>query len=348
MKFRRLKRKREAANEKTTAKPPQVITVNVQDKLCEEDRNERKWALQKVFASHLAIISRKHLDDTRQVIRRRSSLVDASTASDSSPLRPTDQAEEPAAQPRAPYFRITCGRNSSIVQHARQSEEKPLDTSENVEKNSTCWVTDPIGCSGRHAHNTKQNHIRQKPLCQNYGSCCLMAFFPDSYSSDLRVVDENNPNDGKVSPAGKLGSLFLFTNALRKKTETKRNGIPKVITVVTQVPAKKRLEKSCCGTNSFYNQGSEIYTVYNPVSFDSSILRLEQELMRANLDADIERKVEHPTHEPLPPDTNHPERTATAASVTSSISTRSSLKFSASIVKLPPAMEMLRAVAEAE
>ena len=173
-----------------------------------------------------------------------------------------------------------------------------------------------------------------------------MIFFPESFSNDVVGLDESNPNEGKLSSQRKVGSLFLLSSSLRKKADTKRNGIPKVISIVTQVHAKK-VERPCCGPDFFRNQTSEHDTLYNPVSFDSSILRLEQELMRVNLEADVERKVENPQQTQPRLDTNQ-ERTATAASVTSSISTRSSLKFGASIVKLPSAMEVPCALAEPE
>ncbi|CAB9504484.1 expressed unknown protein [Seminavis robusta] len=344
MKFRMRKRKRNSSHPPTIQRPPQYITVNNDNTNDDEDRNERRWALQKVFASHLLKISRKHLNDSRQVIRRRTSLADGSTTGESSVMRPEQQFAIPEEKPKSHSFRITC-YNGSVQHSAREPEERRIAEIENMERHSApCFLGDgPLRCTDRPPDNPK-HPTKYKSDCNFNSSWCPVSLFPDSYSNEFVGFDQEHPNEGKMD---KFGSLFRLTNALRRKADTKRNGIPKVITIVSQGPSKRVERSSCCGAVSVYERESNNGAINNPVSFDSSLLRLEQELMRANLEMDVELKLETPMHQPRSSDLNA-ERTATAISVTSSISTHSSLKFGASIVKLPSGMELPKVVDELE
>lgn len=335
MKFRMRKRRRASTTQASTVqRPPQVITVNAADNPYDEDRIERKWALQKLFASHLLKISRKHLGDSRQNIRRRSSLADASTAGDTTVLRPDDKFpyDEPVQARPMPSFRITCGTNNSVVASATKGAhvigrghdtpclgpEKPL----------------ALRCSDRPVEDTSKPFPSLLPPCAFW--CPLLSFVPDSYSNDLKALDADKDGLLDTNPEGPSGCLYLLNHVFKRRPETKRNGIPKVITVVLENPDTVRRQSSCCGALSPLDK-DESRRQQDPMrSFDTSLFRLEESLMRANLDADVEEKYETPMHEPRP---DHDRGgTVTNTSVTSSISTHSSLKFGASIIKLPAAM----------
>ena len=351
MKFRMRKRKRASTPKNTTERPPEVITVAETSDHPYDEVNESRWALQKVFASHLLKISRKHLTDSdRQTINRRSSLADASSAGDSSTK---DKAEEPVTssfagiRARNTSFQLACGggaTNSVLDSKIIAEQRDPFGNDTGAGRSSVpCMAPQsPLECSNQH-DTSSVKFPRLLPQCFMFGEGCMATLFPDSYNHDLmKPVDAaENAKGGVFETQTRITNFFLSTNPfLRKRPETKRNGIPKFITVV--IPVKQeQVQSSCCGAITSYTKNPTIVKknpVENPMSFDTSILRLEETLKKANLDADIEEQYTYPMHEHRPDGPRHQDRTAEMTSVTSSISTHSSLKFGTSIVKLPPAM----------
>lgn len=359
MKFRMRKRKRAATPKDVPERPPDVITVAATSDYPYDEVNESRWALQKVFASHLLKISRQHLNDSnRQPLGKRSSLADASTSGDSSTKdKPEEeQVSTSFAGVRAKNhsFQPACGGEEEAANSVMETkiiveQNTPVTHRDNgvPKKRLKCMdLSSPLmECtSPRNDKSTKQT--QGFPLCFTFGEGCMTSLFPDSYKHhDLKPSDAAEMAKSGVSETqSKIANFFLSTNAyFRKRPETKRNGIPKFITVV--IPCKRQqghmADSNCCGAIPLCGKEQPVQKqdpVDTVTSFDTSLQRLEESLKKANLDADVEEQHTWPMHEPRPGDPPQQDRTAENTSATSSISTHTSLKFGTSIVKLPPVM----------
>ena len=356
MKFRMRKRKRAATPKDVPERPPDIITMAATSDYPYDEVNESRWALQKVFASHLLKISRQHLNDSnRQPLGKRSSLADASTSSDSSTKDKPEEApvSSSSADVRAKNhsFQLTCGEAANSVMETKIIVEQntPVAHRENgaPKKRLKCMdLPSPLmGCTSPH-NDSSAKYPRDFPLCFTFGEGCMTSLFPDSYDHhDLKPSDAAEMAKNRVSETqSKIANFFLSTNVFfRKRPETKRNGIPKFISVV--VPCKHQQEhladSNCCGAVPLCAKEQPV-PKQDPVdtvtSFDTSLQRLEESLKKANLDADVEDQYTWPMHEPRPGDPRRQDGTAENTSATSSISTHSSLKFGKSIVNLPPVM----------
>jgi hypothetical protein len=374
MKFRIRKRKEISSHDHRQSQtlhneekhpPPAIITVpTTSTSRPEDDINNERWAIQKVFASQLMKLSRKHLTDNRHVSRRRKSLADMSTSGDSSCARPHDQiptSESPNNHQEKEVSGI-CGvtNDNSLLDSKRASNQPREDASE---KNS----------AGRSAvpcirHRQMEDSSIAMPI---FGSPCflkgyinwcpLLSLFPHSFhdveGNDLQSIDDNK-GSWYEAPFAFANRLVKTRPFCKSKPNTKRNGIPRVITVVIDSKAVGNRDGPCCGAFSgCMKEGGDLADlsdlrlendIVKSDTFDTSLARLEESLMRANLDADKEEKFDPPVmhhgnvwklSEILMADQHHrhhQDRTAEGSSVTSSISTHSSLNFQADIItKLP-------------
>ena len=360
MKFRMRKRKRAATLKDVDEKPPGVITVAVTNEQRYDKANESRWALQKVFASHLQMISRQHLNDRNRhaLDNTKASLADASATSDTSTK---DKAvEEPVvvptadAPPKNQSFQFTCGGGRGgdeevtlgSLMETRVIVEQNIPVaqreSEMPKKRLKCMSipTSLLECTSP-LNDSSTEPPQSFPQCFSFSKGCITSLFPDSYNHhDLQPGEAAElARNGVSETQRKIVDFFQSANVFFKKQPAlKRNGIPKYITF--SIPCKNAPvgESKCCGAIPSSVKGQPVMKedpVETVSSFDTSLLRLEESLKKANLDADVEEQHTWPMHEPRPDDLCRQDQTAENTSATSSISTHSSLKFGKSIVKLP-------------
>jgi len=417
MKFRMTrKRRRSGVPDKARVaheRPPKVITVAAtgasepcyyQDTVGDELEAQR-WALQKVFASQLVKISRKHYNDdshNQQVTFCTSG--DTTTVPDNAPSpgppvppeRKADTVPDPGPpfpterksstlQQHRPFGQLTCGAAESLLDSNQLTDEQPEeqillavdlgarvrsdDMGARVRSDLPCNAPQVVRISDLDDDDDDDDDDDNSDLLQGFSfpGCNLLGDWcpftlPEAHHFNNRNLE---------MPLRNSSTLFLLTSIFtRKKGKTKRNGIPKVITVVIQPQKSKTAtvlpNMDCCScislgplSDSHVQKGhanpAEDDILLPNSTFDTSILRLEESLKKANLDADVEEKLgaspagnhAHHHHHHHASDVDcfgtkggQDQPTEDATTVTSSLSTHSSLKFGNSIVNLPSLMVM--------
>jgi len=344
MKFRimrKRKRERNAVKDAVIAgRSPQIVvtvrSTGADDPCDEVCHQENRSDLQKVFASQLVKISRKHLNNAHQQrpitsARHRPSSEDVTTSSTKlSEEDPPIPSFFPSFHVKSQSFQLTCGgvggsTNSVVNTNAFGLEQ---NNTEKIKKNVVSKSDTPFGCSYQPDTRSEKLLPGLFPHCFNMGGGggCLASLIPDSFNrqdpvkrcTTSNVVAGDPVKGDDVEPNNKIFKFFRANNPFAKRRpETKRNGIPEVITVVISKQPDHTIRSSCCSAiigdkmePTSYAQKSTINTCR---SFDSSIVRLEETLKIFNLVADVEQKCFFPTHVLKPGSTRHlqhQERTA--------------------------------------
>lgn len=400
MKFRMRRRKLGSNAKKNKVKPPEVITVKGVTRNPLDEVNNERWALQKLYASKLMLLSKMHLNDNRLLGRRKSLADEESIASDSSIIRPSNQFAvmnnnttnngnnndkndnaNLQQENRIVTKVLTCGvAPIATCQAPCQSGEK-IDEDKNELKSpqqlqrqqSKSSIRSAVQCAAQqvsynlerkqrkdnniktntnNVNNNQQNDpvedtgsLPPTPKCLLFSAICPIALFADSSINET-------PGGFCCQPKAVMNRIMKT-----KSTNTRKNGIPKVIVVHKSNTIKNKTQKeegrACCG--AFSSSCSHPDEPSSPTakeekrishhisgiqlikSWDTSIARLEDILRKANMNADVEAKYDSPMHEPRPSNTEADvDPTVDDTSVSSSLSTRSSLKFGESFVRIPP------------
>ena len=362
MNFRMRRRKQSLGYKDISEKPPVEIIAVTNAAISQEDQLEQeRRALQKVFASKLVKLSKKHLSNNDQKegsypqTTRRASTGDVAVmsadAQHHSKMYPKEKppirrirSELPQSESESP-FRLACGGNEDVesdIDGKNDAQQQQSSSHYNNGGRSSVPCSAPpkvIRCSGGEESSLTMPTF--SPHCFVLGDWCPTTLF--------RAGAENDGTDSEVpcwdSPLHFVCRILKGRHyPATRKGNTKKNGIPKVISVPTGVgKSTKKTNNGFCGCmqdNSVPTGTEGSNELLNSHSLDSSLIRLEDTLMKANLNADTEDKYEKPMHEPDQRGgrADHVDNTADATTITSSLSTHSSFKVGASIIRLPDTM----------